>query len=57
MAQMPEMILAYMRWCDPEEGGSPISDTDEDTEVYSILVIDMFGSCLFLFFLVPLKYV
>jgi hypothetical protein len=57
MAQMPEMILAYMRWCNPEEGGSPISDTDEDTEVYSILVIDMFGSCLFLFFLVPLKYV
>ncbi|KAJ7766007.1 hypothetical protein B0H14DRAFT_3510101 [Mycena olivaceomarginata] len=33
MAQMPEMILAYMRWCDPEEGGSPISDTDEDTEL------------------------
>ncbi|KAJ7663692.1 hypothetical protein B0H14DRAFT_3102631 [Mycena olivaceomarginata] len=44
MAQMPEMILAYMRWCDPEEGGSPISDTDEDTEVYSILVIDMFDT-------------
>ncbi|KAJ7330903.1 hypothetical protein DFH08DRAFT_916509 [Mycena albidolilacea] len=44
MAQMPEMILVYMRWCDPEEGGSPISDTDEDTEVYSILVIDMFDT-------------
>ncbi|KAJ7693493.1 hypothetical protein B0H14DRAFT_3100746 [Mycena olivaceomarginata] len=44
MAQMPEMILVYMRWCDPEEGGSLISDTDEDTEVYSILVIDMFDT-------------
>ncbi|KAJ7729122.1 hypothetical protein B0H14DRAFT_2640505 [Mycena olivaceomarginata] len=44
MAQMPDMILAYMHWCDSEEGGSPISDTDEDTEVYSILVIDMFDT-------------
>ncbi|KAF8143148.1 hypothetical protein K438DRAFT_1876673 [Mycena galopus ATCC 62051] len=33
-AQMPEMLKAYMRWCESEERGSP--------EVWTITVVDMF---------------
>jgi hypothetical protein len=48
---MESMVLAYMRWCASKDSSEKIwtldnksdDEADEDSELYNLIVVDMFG--------------